>query len=294
MKKISKTFKGLLTGRKKILLVLFISVYGLTVCLAQDEEPDNRPIRAPFEAISLIDNQTTVTTFQGGLKFEIAHRFSEIKEIKDLYGIYGAANTRLALDYGITDRIMVGFGTERNNKLQELEWKVALLRQTRSGSMPVSVSYFGNAVVDASDKENFGPEDSYSFLHRMSYLTQVIVSRKFGDKVAVQLIPTFAYFNGVQQGYNNINAGLSFGGRAQVLGFHSIILEYDQPLTQHEAMESYPNLAFGVEIGTSTHAFRIFVSNYNELVKQHNMFYNNNDPFSGDFHFGFNISVTLR
>ena len=139
MKKISTTFEKLLTGRKRLMLVLLLPVFGLAVCLAQDEEPDNRPIRAPFEAISLIDNQTTVNTFQGALKFEIAHRFSEIKEFKDLYGIYGAANTRLALDYGITDRIMVGFGTERNNKLQELEWKVALLRQTRSGSMPVGI-----------------------------------------------------------------------------------------------------------------------------------------------------------
>ncbi len=294
MKKIFWNITRLLTGRKRLLLLLLLPVYTLSVCLAQDEEPDNRPIRAPFEAISLIDNQTTVTTFQGALKLEIAHRFSEIKELKDLFGIYGAANTRLALDYGITDRIMVGFGTERNNMLQELEWKVALLQQTRSGSMPVSISYFGNAVIDARSDDKFGPEENYKFIHRMSYLTQVIVSRKFGDKLAMQVIPTFAYFNGVPEGYNNINAGLSFGARAQVLGFHSIILEYDQPLTQQEAIEVKPNLAFGVEIGTSTHAFRLFVSSYSDLVKQHNMFYNTNDPFGGDLHFGFNISVTLR
>ena len=294
MKKIFLNNTRRLTGRQRLLFMFLLPLYTLTVCVAQDEEPDNRPIRAPFEAISLIDNQTTVNTFQGALKLEIAHRFSEIKEIKDLYGIYGAANTRLALDYGITDRIMVGFGTERNKKLQELEWKIALLQQTRSGSMPVSISYYGNAVVDARSDDNFGPEENYKFIHRMSYLTQVIVSKKFGDKLAMQLIPTFAYFNGVPEGYNNINAGLSFGGRAQVLGSHSIILEYDQPLTQQEAIEVKPNLAFGVEIGTSTHAFRIFVSNYNSLVKQYNMFYNTFDPFSGDFHFGFNISVTLR
>lgn len=277
-----------------IISVIMIVFLAAVPVRGQEEEPDNRPIRPPFESVTLIDNQTTVNPYAHSLKFEIAHRFSEIKDISDLYGIYGSANTRLALDYGVTDRIMVGFGTTRDYKLQDLEWKVALLQQTRSGSMPLSLSYYGNAVVDARSKDNFGPESEYSFMHRMSYLTQLIMSRKFGEKISLQLIPTFAYFNGVPQGYNNINAGVSFGARAMVLGFNSIIFEFDQPLTQQDAIEVYPNMALGVEISTSTHAFRLFVSNYSDIIKQRNMFYNTNDPFSGDFHFGFNISVTLR
>ncbi len=277
-----------------LILLFAISVPGLQ---AQDEEqPDNRPIRPPFETISLIDNQTTVNLYKGSLQFEISHRFDEIKDISDLFGIYGSANTRLALDYGITDRIMAGFGTTRDYKLQDFEWKISLLTQTRSWSMPLSLSYYGNMVIDARSKDNFGPEDQYKFAHRMSYLTQAIASIKTG-KVSFQVIPSFAWFNGVEEGYNNMNFALSFGARAQVLGMSSIILEYDQPLTQHEALEVKPNLSFGVEIGTSTHSFRIFVSNYSSIIKQYNLFYNTNDPWSGeigDFHFGFNISVRLR
>lgn len=274
-----------------LILSFFVSV---PVLLAQDEEKsDDQPIRPPFETISLIDNQTTVNLYKGGLHLEISHRFSEIKDISDIFGIYGTANTRMALDYGITDRIMAGFGTTRDYKLQDFEWKIALLTQTRSGSMPLSLSYYGNMVIDARSKENFGPEDQYNFAHRLSYLTQVIASRKMGP-VSLQVIPSFAYFNAVPHGYNNINFALSFGARAQVLGLSSIILEYDQPLTQHEALEVKPNLGFGVEIGTSTHSFRIFVANYQNIIKQYNLFYNTNDPWSGNFRFGFNISVTLR
>jgi hypothetical protein len=108
------------------------------------------------------------------------------------------------------------------------------------------------------------------------------------------VIPSFAYFNAIPHGYNNLNFALSFGARAQVLGLSSIILEYDQPLTQHELLEVEPNLAFGVEIGTSTHSFRIFAANYQNIIKQYNLFYNTNDPWSGNFRFGFNISVRLR
>ena len=260
---------------------------------AQDEEPDNRPIRPPFETTNLIDNATTVNLYKGGLNLEISHRFSEIKDIGDLFGIYGTANTRMALDYGITDRIMAGFGTTRDYKLQDFAWKVALLTQTRSNSMPLSLSYYGNMVIDARSDDNFGPGELYSFSNRISYLTQVIVSHKVGP-VSMQMIPSFAWFNGVAHGYNNMNMALSFGVRAQVLWSHSIILEYDQPLTQHEAMETKPNLSFGVEIGTSTHSFRVFAANYSNIIKQYNMFYNTNDPWAGDFRFGFNISIALR
>jgi hypothetical protein len=273
---------------------ILLFALSLPLLQAQDEDkPDNRPIRPPFETISLIDNQTTVNPFKGSLQFEISHRFSEIKDMSDLLGIYGSANTRLALDYGIIDRLMVGFGTTRDYKLQDFEWKVSILTQTRSWSVPVSLSYYGNMVIDARDKENFGPEEEYKFAHRMSYLTQAIASINTGP-VSFQVIPSFAWFNGVEQGYNNVNFALSFGARAQVLGMSSIILEYDQPLTQHEALEVNPNLSFGVEIGTSTHSFRIFVANYSSIIKQYNLFYNTNDPWSGNFRFGFNISVRLR
>ena len=122
----------------------------------------------------------------------------------------------------------------------------------------------------------------------MSYLTQLIVSRQMGP-VSIQLIPTFAWYNGVPEGYNNINYAISVGGRAQVLGLSSIVFEYDQPLSQHEDLEVYPNASLGVEIGTSTHSFRVFVANYSDIIKQRNLFFNTNDPLDGNFRFGFNI-----
>jgi hypothetical protein len=98
----------------------------------------------------------------------------------------------------------------------------------------------------------------------------------------------------VEHGYNNVNLALSFGGRAQVLSSSSIIFEYDQPLTRHEALEVKPNASLGIEIGTSTHSFRIFVANFSSIIKQYNLFYNTNDLTEGNFRFGFNISVALR
>jgi len=276
-----------LSGISFLTLLLLLN----TSAFPQEEEPDNRPIRPPFETTNLVDNQTTVNLYKGAFQVEISHRFAKIETIDDLFGIYGGANTRLSVDYGITDKIMVGFGTTSYRKLQDIQWKYSILTQTRSGSMPLSLSYHGNMVLDARADEYFGSPDTYRFIHRFSYLHQLIVSRKFGEKVSMQVIPSFVYFNAVEDGYKNANYAVSFGGRAMVLGMNSIILEYDQPLNPSEEHDVKPNLALGLEIGTSTHAFRVFASNYNHIIKQHNIVYNTNDIAEGEIHFGFNISI---
>lgn len=263
-------------------LLAFLSAGFL---FAQDEA---EPVMPAFETLNLIDIQTTANPYKGQIVLQIQHRFSEIKEIADLFGIYGGANTRIGMSFGITDKIMLGIGTTKNYKLQDLEWKYSIFTQT--SKLPISLSYYGNAVLDARADKYFGPEEDYQFAYRMSYLNQLIVSSRIGNKVSLMASPTFVYFNAVPEGYNNVNASINFGGRFQVMGFHSIILEYDQPLIKAEN-DVYPNLALGVEIGTSTHAFRVFVSNYNDIVLNHGVAFNQNNPWDGDFRFGFNISI---
>ena len=266
-------------------LLLVVPVFG------QDAEEEDKPIRPPFETTLLIEQQTTVNPYKGSLSMEIQHRFSKIQSISDLFGLYGTANTRMALTYGITDKLSLAFGTTRGYQLQDLEWKYSILTQTRSGRIPVSLSYCGNVVLDAREAAAFGDDDLYQFIHRMSYMNQVIVSRKFGNLISAQVAPTFIWMNAVEEGYENINFSVNAGVRAMVLGFHSIILEYEQPITTPENVDVYPNVALGVEIGSSTHSFRLFASNYNALVKNYNVVYNANNPLDMDFQLGFNISI---
>ena len=269
--------------------IILALLYSGTI-QAQDE-----PVLPPFETNTLIDNQTSVTPYKGSLSMEIQHRFSQIKEISDIFGIYGSANTRLGLTYGITDKIMVGFGTTRTNKLQDLEWKYNFLTQKKSWKVPFSMTYYGNVVLDARDSKYFGPEPKFAY--RLSYLTQLIMSMRIGEWFSYQVTPTFVYFNAVPEGYRNENLSVNSGLRFQVLGFHSIILEYDQPLLQptgENAKTIYPNVALGLEIGTSTHSFRVFASNYNSIVKNQDVAFNDRNPFDGDFQFGFNITIRFR
>jgi hypothetical protein len=279
---------------KKTLIVLILSTL-LTQMFSQEvaqtqEKP--KAVRGTFASSILIDNQTVVSLYKGGLELDIQHRFSLIENYHNLYGIYGSANTRMSLNYGITNRLMVGIGTTKDYKLQDIQWKYLIFQQTEDNSMPVSLSYYGNAVIDLRKFDAFGPPERFREIHRYSYFTQLIVARKINDIFSVQVAPSFTYFNAVPTGYKNSNLGISAGGRASLFGSHSVLLEYDQLLTQQDIdPQPKPNLALGWEINTATHCFRIFAANYSQIINQRNLVFNTNDFTKGDFLLGFNITV---
>lgn len=293
---------------KKIILIASLSLLLVPV-FAQEETTGSEPVSGTFNAATLVDNQTIASPMKGSLELQIHHRFSLIENIKNLYGIYGAANTRLGLNYGISDRLMLGIGTTKDYKLQDIQWKYAILRQTTDNSMPVSLSYYGNMVIDARADQNFGPEASFKTIHKLSYFTQLIIARKFSEKLSLQVAPSLIYNNSVPEyytnnppdttiihtGYKNLNFGIHAGGRYNVVGNHSLMIEYDQLLTKQDNLSDEdspkPNLAFGWEINTPTHAFQLFVANYSNIISQYNLLYNKNDLSKGDFLVGFNITV---
>ena len=131
---------------KKIFIVLTLSLFLSPLFAQADAQPQegSKPVRFTFGTTILIDNHTVATPYKGGLELEIHHRFSLIENYHNLYGIQGSANTRLGLNYGITDKLMVGAGTTKDYKLQDIQWKYLILQQTEDNKMPVSLSYYGN------------------------------------------------------------------------------------------------------------------------------------------------------
>jgi hypothetical protein len=282
---------------KKIFILLTLSLFISALFAQEATQEASKPVRNTFGTTILIDNHTVATPYKGGIELEIHHRFSLIENYHNLYGIYGSANTRIGLNYGITDRLMIGAGTTKDYKLQDIQWKYLIFQQTEDNKMPVSVSYYGNIVGDLQKEEVFGPADRYKDMHRISYFSQLIIARKITEMFSVQLAPSLAYFNSVPvyadgTGYKNINLGLSAGARANLFGAHSVILEYDQLLTKQDlATQPKPNLSLGWEINTATHTFQIFAANYSQIINQRNLLFNTNDFTKGDYLIGFNVTV---
>lgn len=261
-------------------------------------------VRDVWNSTVLIDNQTTVSPFKGAKQLIIQHRFAKINTIDDLYGIYGASNIRMSMCYGITDNAMVGFATERMGKLQEFYGKYNILVQKTKG-MPVSASYFVNMTIDANKKAQFGPDSLYKFSHRLSYFHQLIISKKFFNRVTIEVAPSFSHLNSVEYGdtslgkvrgkYQNNAFGITVGGRIKVYNEMSLIFEYNKANYLkyrdwgQEKLQS--NYAFGIEMGTGTHCFQVFATTWDKLNPQMNMI--KNQKTLEDLMLGFNITVRM-
>jgi hypothetical protein len=287
----------------KFAAVLAFATIGITT-FAQEEAagPDRRPVQNVFQSSLLIDQQTTSGPYKGGVELIIHHRFGTMQNgLKDLVGIYAPSNIRLGFNYGITDRLSVGIGTEKNNKMQDIYGKYLILQQKKTG-MPISLSYLFELGIDARDEAVFGTK--YAFTNRLSYFNQVIVSKKFGKKLSVQVAPSYTHFNAVDTTQWNDYIGISAGARYKIFNEFSVIATYDQGFEMLAAMSSTkkatrepmlvapkPGFGLGIEIGTPTHCFQAFVGNYDKITPQKNFAYNQNTISNKKILVGFNLTV---
>lgn len=282
---------------RPFLLVIVWLIMASTV-IAQDEQEEkksDKPARPAFESAWWFDGQTGTVYQKKTLEFVMQHRFGLLNSgNKDFLGIYGAANIRLGLGYAPTDKLNVGFGYTKNKKILDFYAKYAILTQTRSNSMPISLTYYVNMGIELQDEANYlNSTDRYNYFH------DLIIMRRFGSKFSAQVGTSISHYNAVKweqqeddswQTMENDTWGLSVGARYKMTSQTILMLGYDHPLTQHAINQPKPSINIGVELSTSSHAFQIFVTNSNRIQAQENFTFNQNDFSNGDWLIGFNIT----
>ncbi len=281
----------------QLLLLLLINNY----LFAQDSSAvitpvsKVKPVKNTFGSVWLMDNQTVMVPIKGTLEFDIQHRFGTVNNgAKDLFGLFAPSNIRLGINYAPIKNLFAGIGITKERMQLDINAKYSILKQTPK-KVPVSISYFTNMVIDCRDKSNF----TYS-IHRLSFFNQLIVARKINKKLSAQATTSLSWFNNIE-GYVNSKGGISnkmknahvafsLLGRYKVTEKSAVILGYDQPLTQHPTNNPHPNISFGFETNTSSHAFQVFAGNYASIVPQSNNMFNQNDFTKSQYVIGFNIT----
>lgn len=288
-----------------ILVVLLLS--GSYV-FAQEEEVADKPVRAPFESIWLLDGQTIMVPSKGTFEFDIQHRFGRINSdsdrssgtnLRSLWGLYSTSNIRMGFSYVPVENLLIGFGNTKIDNLLDFNIKYAVVKQTRSWSVPVSLTYFGNAVFDA------GEDHVANGTQRWSYFHEVMVATKINTALSVQLSGNYSHFNAIEQKfykldenqsdslYRNDVLGISVKARYKFSGQMSAIAGFDMPVmglySNGGDYEVEPNISFGVEVSTSAHAFQVFAGRYYDLLPQYNMAFNGSEN-AANFLIGFNIT----
>jgi hypothetical protein len=111
--------------------------------------------------------------------------------------------------------------------------------------------------------------------------------RRFSRTVSFQVAPSFSHYNIVDESLSNNQFAITVGGKVSISDKTAILLDYSQPFDQNS---DNPGLALGIEMSTSSHAFQVFVGNYNGIVPQKNYMLNPNKLSEKQFLIGFNIN----
>jgi hypothetical protein len=253
---------------------------------------------ASFKTNRIVNGHSIENTAKGVMDVKISHRFGPARQgLYDMFGLDGA-NIRIGADYGITDRLMVGFGRNSLEKILDGFAKYKILWQcSGEKNIPITLSYLIDAQL-RTDKFA-SPDRTNYFTSRLFYTHQLLIGRKFNDVITLQLMPTLVHRNLVasKADKNDVYA-VGIGGRIRLSRRITFNAEYyyvpDGQMTTTHAN----SLSLGVDIETGGHVFQFHFTNSNDMTyrgfiteTQHNWFYKGTDGRSlSDVRFGFNIS----
>jgi hypothetical protein len=248
--------------------------------LFKDEKKSHDPVSATFKTSRLNMSHSIEVVGAHQLDFRISHNFSEIGSgtSHNMYGFNQVSNIRIALEYGINKNLTFGLGSSKGfgaaKELYDGYLKYKLLRQTIDNKMPVSVTLLGVATASGMKAST----DSTSEIHytttteRLSYCTQILIARKFSEKLSVQLMPTYIHRNYVAYGDENDFFAIGFAGRYKFTKRSAVVIDYYKPFSTyrnalHKTGGYYNPLGIGYEIETGGHVFHVSLINTGGLVE---------------------------
>ncbi|MCM0042152.1 MAG: DUF5777 family beta-barrel protein [Algoriphagus sp.] len=299
-----------------LFLLLFLGTSPWQGVVAQDdllsmleEEQSKEPTYtiATFKASRLINGQTIETISKNHLNFWISHRFGAVNSgfIANFFGL-DEAKIRLGLEYGLTDRWLVGAGRSSLEKTYDLYTKYKVLRQ--SNTVPITVTAMAGWGINTMPT-GYVMESGFTMkfndnIERYSYWSQVLVARKFDEKLSLQVMPTLIHVNKVEDpSIPNQLFALGGGGRYKLSQRVTLSAEYYHTFRELKGDEDggggafpYPYrdaLSLGVDIETGGHVFQFHLTNARGMVEKQFIGQNVGSWGKGDIFYGFNIARTF-
>jgi opacity protein-like surface antigen len=285
--------KILIVGLSFIALCAFAQD-DLMAELEQQADPEVIYALQTFKGTRIINGQSVETKGKGELEFIFSHRFGRINS--GSYNFWGLddAFVRLGLEYGLTDRLGVGVGRTSVDKTFDGYLRYKLFRQSSGAvNFPVTITAIGTTYIKTSPRAKDNPQ--FAMEDRMAYSAGLLIARKLNSNLSLQLTPVYVHRNAVVQfNENNDDMALGFGGRYKVTRSVALSGEYYYRLNAKSNSPNFDSVGFGVDIETGGHVFQLVFTNSAGMFERALISETTGDFFSGDVHFGFNITRNFQ
>jgi hypothetical protein len=279
----------------------FLICFGPLVLFGQTEEEEEF-IPKTFTSTRIVCGHSVETLPERTMDFRIEHRFGDMfgvnGGVQNMFGFDNLADIRIALEYGVTNDLMLGFGRSKGTNtpfrsLLDGFVKYRALRQNKdcpislTGTTGVTFSYM-TASNDISQVNHFP-----KIKHRFAYFSQMNIARRFGERFSAALMPTYIHQNYVAADDQNNVFALGAALRAKFTQRFALVAEYYHAFASkgNRPSEIYKqSLAFALEWATFGHTFTINVTNAPGIGET--QFVNNtySDWLKGQFRLGFCVA----
>jgi hypothetical protein len=272
--------------------VLFLLVS--TYLFAQDDllnEIDtvavDKRVNSSFKSLKIVNLESTKLASKGDLYFVVSHRFDYFKNgFDDFFGLDNA-NTRLQFVYGVTPWLSVHASRSGFNKTYEAAGKYSLMHQ-EEGGFPFEIVGFNSIAINTALEKDLLP--LLEFEDRLSYVNQLLISRKFSDNLSLELAPTYFHENYVAfNEQDNSQFALGFGGRYKLTTRWSINMDYAAHLNRASNSPFTNPLSIGVDLETGGHVFQMHFTNSQAMHESGFLGSTSGKWSKSEIAFGFNL-----
>ncbi|WP_310555849.1 DUF5777 family beta-barrel protein [Flavobacterium sp.] len=246
---------------------------------------DNQKVASAFKAMKIVNLESTKLAAKGDLYLVIAHRFGSIKD--NIEGFFGLDNavTQIKFIYGVGNGLSLSAG--RSEQAYDFAAKYILKSQQENG-FPVTIVGFNSLGFNNLLKQSNYPK--LKFVNRITYVNQLLVSRKFSEKFSFQLAPTYFHENFVLNDFqSNSQFAIGLGGRYKVSKRISINADYAAHLNRTSSSVFKNPLSVGVDIETGGHVFQMHFTSSQGIHESGFLGNTTGDWSKGNVFFGFNL-----
>jgi hypothetical protein len=271
----------------KILLLLlpFLSFAQDDLLAEIDTTLNNQAVSSAFKAMKIVNLESTKLAAKGDMYFIVAHRFGSVQD--GFEGFFGLdnANTQIKFLYGFQEWLTIG--AARSELAYDFSAKYRFQEQITDG-FPVSIVGFSSLAINNTLKRSLYPRMALE--NRLIYVTQLLVSRKFTERLSLELAPTFFHENFVTNDFqDNSQYAVGIGGRYKLTNRWSINADYAAHLNRTSSSIYKNPLSIGFDLETGGHVFQMHFTSSRGIHEAGFLGQTTGDWTTGEVFFGFNL-----
>lgn len=252
----------------------------------EEEATPETFVSPAFKAMRIMNLQSTKVAAKNDFYLYVSHRFGTLEDGLTTFFGFDNANTRIQLVYGLFEGWQFGISRESLRKTYALSTKMKLKDQTEN--FPVTLVGYATANINTQVRKDRFP--FLTFEDRLSYTTQLLISRKFNNNFSLEIAPSYVRHNlTLEASQKHDQFAMGVGGRLKVSKRMSINMDYAYNFNRADDTAFKNPLTIGVDIETGGHVFQLLFSNAQSTNEPGFLSYAEGDWGDGDIFFGFNI-----